>query len=243
MARITTIRKQAFKKNTILSSFRKTGLIPYDPSIVLNKLQEAGKDSRATPEPPPLSNPSTPKRLPKEFFFTTPITLKQKTLCRSINQLRLFTLVSKGYTRKICEGQFGKGRVRRLAEDELKGVRKAEMERATRRKSTNRVVQKGGVITVGKARQDIASRKQNEVLVANRALIRAQKAAHQAVVGPWLNLLKEGNAIRMNVKKDTKARKQALVLLFRELKEFVKKGKFSDTVMGWRLGPGLVGGL
>lgn len=48
-------------------------------------------------------------------------------------------------------------------------------------------------------------------------------------MGPWLNLLKEGNAIRMNVKKDTKARKQTLVLLFRELKEFVKKGKFNDT--------------
>ena len=46
-----------------------------------------------------------------------------------------------------------------LAEDELKGVRKAEMERAARRKSTNRVVEKGGVIIVVKARQDIAGRK------------------------------------------------------------------------------------
>ena len=46
-----------------------------------------------------------------------------------------------------------------LAEDELKGVCKAEMERAARRKSTNRVVEKGGVITVGKARQGIAGRK------------------------------------------------------------------------------------
>ena len=87
-------------------------------------------------------------------------------------------------------------------------MRKAEMERAARRRSTNRVVQKGGVITVGKARQDIASRKENDVLVANRALIRAQKAAHQAVVGPWLNLLKEGNAFRTTVKKDIKPRKQ-----------------------------------
>lgn len=51
-----------------------------------------------------------------------------------------------------------------------------------RRKSTNRGVQKGGVITVGKARQDIASRKADEVLVANRAFIRAQKFAHQAVL-------------------------------------------------------------
>lgn len=67
------------------------------------------------------------------------------------------------------------------------------------------------------------------MLVASRALIRAQKAAHQAVVGPWLKLLKEGNAFRMTVKKDTKARKQTLVLLFRELREFVKKGKFGDT--------------
>ena len=43
----------------------------------------------------------------------------------------------------------------------------------------------------------------------------------------------------MNGKKDTKARKQTLVLLFRELKEFVKKGKFSDTplsmTVGWPL--------
>lgn len=76
LARITTIRKQAFKKNTILSSFRKTGLIPYNPSVGLNKLQEVGRDFRATPEPLPLSNPSTPERLPKEFFFTTPVTLK-----------------------------------------------------------------------------------------------------------------------------------------------------------------------
>ena len=86
-------------------------------------------------------------------------------------------------------------------------------------------------------RQDIASRKENDVLVANRALIRAQKAAHQAVVGPWLNLLKEGNASRMTVKKSTKARKQTLVLLFRELKEFFKKEKFSDSplsvTVGW----------
>lgn len=71
-----------------------------------------------------------------------------------------------------------------LAEDELKGVRKAEIERAARQKSTNRVVQKGGVITVEKGRQDIASRKTSEVLVANRALVQAQKAAHQAVVSP-----------------------------------------------------------
>ena len=66
-------------------------------------------------------------------------------------------------------------------------------------------------------------------MVANRALVWMQKAAHQAVVGPWLNFLKEENAFWMIIKKDAKARKQTLMLLFQELKEFVKKGKFSDT--------------
>ena len=73
------------------------------------------------------------------------------------------------------------------------------------------------------------------MLVANQALVRMQKAAHQAVVGLWLNFLMEGNAFRMIIKTDAKAKKQTLVLLFRELKEFVKKGNdtpLSETV-GW----------
>ena len=152
LARITTIRKQAFKKNTILSSFRKTGLIPDDPSVVFNKLQEVGRDFRATPEPLSLSNPSTPERLPKDFFFTTPITLKQL-------KLHAEALTNSDYspsTRKVIQEKYVKGSLAKagsgeLAEDELKGVRKTEMERAARRKSTNRVVQKGGdkILQVG----------------------------------------------------------------------------------------------
>ncbi len=41
----------------------------------------------------------------------------------------------------------------------------------------------------------------------------------------------------MIIKKDAKSRKQTLVLLFRKLKKFVKKKKFSDTslsvTVGW----------
>lgn len=35
LARITSIRSQAFKKNTIRESFGKTGLIPFNPEIVM----------------------------------------------------------------------------------------------------------------------------------------------------------------------------------------------------------------
>ena len=209
-----------------------------NPSIVLNKLREFEGGSRVTPEPSLQLNPSTPERFSKEFFFTTPVTLKQLKLhSEALTNSDYSPLSRKIIQEKYMKGSLAKAGSGELAEDELKGVRKAEMERAARRKSTNRVVQKGGVITVRKARQDIASRKANEVLVANRALVRAQKAAHQAVVGPWLNFLKEENAFWMIIKKDAKARKQTLMLLFQELKEFVKKGKFSDTplsvTVGW----------
>lgn len=75
LARITTIQKQKFKKNTILLPFRKTGLIPYNFSMILNKIQEVEKDFRATPKRLPLSNLSTSKRLFKKVFLQYPLSL------------------------------------------------------------------------------------------------------------------------------------------------------------------------
>ena len=40
LASLGRIRLQAFKETSILSGFRKTGIVPYDPQIVLEKLQE-----------------------------------------------------------------------------------------------------------------------------------------------------------------------------------------------------------
>jgi DDE superfamily endonuclease len=40
LAAIGSIRQQTFKKNSILSSFRECGLVPFNPSIVLAKVQE-----------------------------------------------------------------------------------------------------------------------------------------------------------------------------------------------------------
>lgn len=59
-ARITTIRSQAFKKNTIRESFRKTGLIPFNPKIVMQKLQDLSPSSTASDLP---STPFTPTRV------------------------------------------------------------------------------------------------------------------------------------------------------------------------------------
>ena len=45
-AALSTVRKQAFKRTTILSAFRHAGLIPLNPGVVLRKLPAA------TPSPP-----------------------------------------------------------------------------------------------------------------------------------------------------------------------------------------------
>ena len=37
---IDSIRAKTFKKNTILSSWRKSGIFPYNPNVVLTKLRE-----------------------------------------------------------------------------------------------------------------------------------------------------------------------------------------------------------
>ena len=45
LAALTSIREQTFKKTTVLSAFRQTVLIPFNPEIVLSKLSEPVTES------------------------------------------------------------------------------------------------------------------------------------------------------------------------------------------------------
>lgn len=49
--------------------------------------------------------------------------------------------------------------------------------------------------------------------IANCILVGIQKTAYQAVIGSWLNFLKEKNVFQMTIKKDIKVKKQILILL------------------------------
>ena len=71
-----------------------------------------------------------------------------------------------------------------LAEDHLTQIHQAELQRAARRKGTARVVQKGGVITVSKAREKIADRVHQKLVIANRAYLKKLKKVHMAECGP-----------------------------------------------------------
>lgn len=72
LARITNIRLQAFKRNTIKASFRKTGLLSFNPEIVMQKLQELLPANIISN----LSSTShTPTQVLREIFFNTSTTI------------------------------------------------------------------------------------------------------------------------------------------------------------------------
>lgn len=55
---IDGIRKNTFKRNTILSAFRLTGLVPFNPSIVLHKIEEFQPPAAFQPQSGRFQTPS-----------------------------------------------------------------------------------------------------------------------------------------------------------------------------------------
>lgn len=64
-AQINNIRAQAFKTNSILECFRQTGLIPFNPEIVMKKLKDLLPQD---PPPKAMQTPQTPIRANKKNF-------------------------------------------------------------------------------------------------------------------------------------------------------------------------------
>ena len=146
LALIQSIRKQTFKKSRVLSSFRKTGLISFNPQVVLDRLPLLTTNT--------TSDFNTTSCYPhlivqlRRCDLLTPTTVRDLTyqatmLTNSDYSPSTWTDIQKTYLAKINSGA--------LAEDHLTRIHQAELQRAARRKGTARVVQKGGVITVSKA--------------------------------------------------------------------------------------------
>jgi len=80
LAAIESIREKAFKRSTIISAFKKTGLIPYNPNIVLSTLREYSPEQPSYPAYPSsreaILQPSTPPSNNPELFLSTPQTIR-----------------------------------------------------------------------------------------------------------------------------------------------------------------------
>ena len=167
LAHIQSIRKQAFKKSTVLSSFRKTGLIPFNPQVVFDKLLLLTTNTTSDSAQPPVI---PPHRTTQEMQSLTPITVRDLQYQATMLAISDYSPSTRtDIQKKYLKGSLVKINSGALAEDHLTQIHQAELQRAARRKGSARVVKKGRVITVSKAREKIADRVHQELVLANHA--------------------------------------------------------------------------
>jgi hypothetical protein len=77
LAAIESIQNQTFKESTIKSAWRKTGIIPFNSSIILDQLPpiEPPEINRYY-DPSEFDRPQTPPKLPDNEKWSTPLTVR-----------------------------------------------------------------------------------------------------------------------------------------------------------------------
>jgi DDE superfamily endonuclease/Tc5 transposase DNA-binding domain len=176
------------------SAFRKTGLIPYNPLLVLEKMQEYRALTRPQTPPPRESSPIIPSSpafqtppLPQTSEwaqFQTPLTLRSRKYAvdyiksrqiESVEQgiplsptvLRVSEKVEKAAQSSMLSGALSKHRLQDLAN--------AEAARKKLKEGSGKIVQKYGEIRVHHARLQIQAEEEDEREVINMRLKRKEK--------------------------------------------------------------------
>jgi hypothetical protein len=173
---IEDVRRQAFKESTILSAFRKTGIWPYNPEIVLNTLK--ARQPERTPSPDPTAHlQSSP--------FTTPLTLRQinKVADQLESVLEQDQTLDPTFTHNIS--RFVRGSLSLATElvqtkRDLGRTRLAEETARRRRASKNTSLQSGGRLRVEDAREMIRQNKEDDIEKARRLVEAADQKAKNA---------------------------------------------------------------
>lgn len=172
LAAISDIRRKTFKKSIIYSAFAKTGLIPFNPEAVLQKIKPV------TPSPPPTVGSTKSE--------TTPLTIR--TLKRHADYLYQNAPQDNPEFLNILN-RFIRGAVVQSTKlqqtiKDLNRTRLAETTRQRQKAYNNKTLQTGGVITIAQARAMVQKQEENERAKAKAVLQRLddkEKRLHQKV--------------------------------------------------------------
>ena len=136
--KIDSIRQQTFKVSTIQSAFRATGLIPFNPSIVISKLREAiPLNTYAPAADPSPSSSGIPLNIPSLRVQGEELLRDAQNMSPEF-QLRL---------KEVHQGGLALAQSGALAKEHMENMKAAEEVRSARRRVQNRrQVQKGGVL-------------------------------------------------------------------------------------------------
>ena len=187
LANFQAIRERTFRPTTVVSAWMKSGLIPFDPTIVLNHLLEYRR--RASPE-----RAITPEDniVPDIDEWPTPYTHRQVTQYgkelmdqMDLHDSHIVERYIRGAEAKMLSGS--------LAEQELTKLHEAAVARAARKAQPNTLVQRGGTIYSHQARAKVTIRQETEREKAERALNWAttkEDRAHSALRNKKIKVFK-----------------------------------------------------
>jgi len=215
---IDSIRQQTFKPSTICSAFRATGLVPYNPSVVLARLRES-QVSTSPLATLPRSSLSQPPVLAQAQPPLTTHSLKRQgeDLQQAAINMNLSPIFQENL-RLVLKGGMVQAISGERAVADLGDSKAAEKARAGRQKS-RRTVQKGGQLYAHQARNMVRQREEEDLQKAEIALRRAQFAmtkARSAERQPFLTAVKE---YRQKMRTIRAARKKLMKTLCLEIRK------------------------
>ena len=198
LAIIQQIRKEAFKRTTILSAFKKTGIWPLNPQLVLEKL--AVRAVVRTPSP-------TPYRYHSSSNFSTPTTLRQinKVANKVSDFMGDLPEVDDDFSYEL--DRFMRGSL--ILPTELVQVKRdlprtkaAELATRRRRASKKRNIQSGGIHTVAQGRHIVKQKAENDLVKAKRIADAADKKQHNMFKRWFFEAAKTARKWRLECKLD-----------------------------------------
>ncbi len=168
LAAFQKIWSQTFTESTIRSAWKNTGLIPYNPQVVLSKIAAIQASTRSVT--PPYQPP---------VFAHTPHTAEEviahgKKLQSTMRNLNIVDEGFQVHVDRFIKGSITSAHTRQLSERDLMATRQEAISKATQKKLSGNVAQKGGVISVKDVRQKAHQRQETEVQKAEKVLFRAQ---------------------------------------------------------------------
>lgn len=163
---------KSFKKTTILSSFEKTGIHPWNPQLVLQKIYE-----RVV-----LAHPVTPEPQSSPCLYRTPTTYKQinkvayqiESQIKDLEDDELKPYIKANILRFI-NGALAQGAELIQTMSDLKRTKLAEEQAYRRRLNKNRQLQSGGILTVADSREITKKLEEDELTKARRVVEKAEQ--------------------------------------------------------------------
>jgi len=184
LAAIGDIRRQTFKASTIQSAFKKTGLIPYNLQVVLEKIK---------PKTPPMPPTEVPQ------LETTPFTIR--SLKRQAQYLYKnapqddpeFTYALDRFIRgSLTQGTELLQTMKDLGQSQL-----AEQARQARKADQNRPLKAGGVLTVQDGRAMVEKVKEDKRAKAEATIRRLDERYYKATKRAFFDAAKKARDWRL----------------------------------------------